>query len=235
MKWHYLSFMGLLMLAGCATMPQELSVAQGTPLAAYSLARQGQEVGKTARWGGVVAKVSNLKTRTQVEIVYAPLDSNGKPSLNDPSPGRFYAYIPGFVDPMSMPTGYYITVIGTVQPAELGKVGDFTYHYPVVSVSNFKLWAPRQQTDVYISHPYWPYWGYPYGYWGDPFFYSPIYYPSYRVKVKTHVVPKPVNPPRQEPPRKEQPKTRPTPVKPVPKPLPPRRQDEPQNRRHQLR
>lgn len=192
--WRNLSLALVVLLAGCASMPDELKVPEGTNLAAYNLAREGQEVGKTARWGGVVTGVTNLKDKTRIEVMFTSLTNSGRPSLDNPSPGRFYAYVDGFVDPVSIPKGYRIALIGTVGQAQKGQVGDFSYTYPVLNVSNFKLWAPQQQVDYYPDRwgPYWgsPF-GYGYGYWGDPFFYHPYYYGPQRARVSGPKVPKP--------------------------------------------
>ncbi|WKE64410.1 Slp family lipoprotein [Gallaecimonas kandeliae] len=205
--WRKLSLMLVVLVTGCASMPDELMVPEGTNLAAYNLARQGQELGKTARWGGLVTGVTNLKDKTRVEVMYTALGSSGKPSLDNPSPGRFYAYLQGFVDPVSIPQGYRIALVGKVMPSEKGKVGDYEYSYPVLAVSNFKLWAPQQETDVYYD-PWWPYWGAPYGYgyWGDPFFYGPPRYFPRRVHTTGPKVPKPdyPNPKQDQPTRKQQ-------------------------------
>ncbi|EKE69116.1 Slp family lipoprotein [Gallaecimonas xiamenensis] len=189
--WRKVSLALVIVLGGCASMPDELAVPEGTQLAAYNLAREGQEVGKTARWGGLVTEVTNLKDKTRVEVVFTALTNSGKPSLENPSPGRFYAYLDGFVDPVSIPQGYRIALVGKVQPSEKGQVGEYQYNYPVMAVQNFKLWAPQQDTDRYYADPWWPYWRYPYGYWGDPFFYNSYYYPRYRVRSTGPKVPKP--------------------------------------------
>ncbi|WP_341503611.1 Slp family lipoprotein [Gallaecimonas sp. GXIMD4217] len=155
-----LTAVALLLLAGCSTIPDELAVPEGQSLAAYSAARQGAEQGKLVRWGGIIAQVDNLKNRTRLEVVYYPLSSSAKPKQDEASPGRFLAYLDGFVDPVVLGQGRRITVVGSLGRQESGRVGEFEYRYPTVQVQRYKLWKEDPDYDVYYVDP-WPYWRYP--------------------------------------------------------------------------
>ncbi len=165
----------ILLLAGCSTIPDELTVAEGQSLAAYSSARQGLEQGKLARWGGVIAKVDNLADSTRLEVVYYPLSSSARPQSDETSPGRFLAYLDGFVDPMILEAGRSITLVGPMRGLESGQVGEFQYQYPTLKVQRFKLWKERVARDVYYMDPWYSPWYGPWPYWRSPYYYGRYY------------------------------------------------------------
>lgn len=71
--------------------------------------------------GGVVANISNQKDRTRVELVNLPIDSAGRPNIHQEPQGRFVAYVPGFLDPITYGEGRLLTLYGTTAPSEQAK------------------------------------------------------------------------------------------------------------------
>ncbi|STL56181.1 putative lipoprotein [Escherichia coli] len=65
-------------------------------------------VGQEARFGGKVVAVQNQQGKTRLEIATVPLDSGARPTLGEPSRGRIYADVNGFLGPGGFPwtTGY---------------------------------------------------------------------------------------------------------------------------------
>ena len=150
----------LLMLAACANVPSRLS---GGPFAAVSphMAQTQDLVGSRVRWGGTIAKVMPGKEETCFEVVGRPLDASARPEEGDKTEGRFIACSGGFYDPEVYARGREITVIGTLQIPQLGKIGEYEYRFPRVSASEIYLWPKIERITNY------PYPGYPY----DSFWY----------------------------------------------------------------
>jgi outer membrane lipoprotein len=142
---------------------------QGPPLAAVR-AQPEAFLQKPVRWGGLIARVDNQRAETTLEIVEQPLDGRGRPVADDESGGRFFARIPGFLDPAIYAVGRSITVVGLLTGTTPGQVGDYRATYPVVTVERHRLWPARRAPEViYVPDPfgYSPFypWGYRRGFW----------------------------------------------------------------------
>lgn len=139
-------FLGLL-LVGCNSFPEKLESASKVELLPFD------EVGDMdleptnyqALWGGVIAKTVNFTDRTQIEIVYFPLNSRGEPQTNKESLGRFRAYVGDFIDPFVYRPGRSVTILGTLGVREKGYVGHYSYDYTVLHSIELHLWANQKQ------------------------------------------------------------------------------------------
>jgi len=174
MRWLAFTFVGAVLLSGCATYPDAVKVAEGTPLVSYQSATQGKVHAGMARWSGVIAKVDNNASNTRLEVVFFPANDSGRPKISDQTAGRFVAYINGFVDPMVYQQGKSVTVLGQLTQPETGLVDKFEYIYPVIQQAVVYLWPKQQESRVDIVEP-WPLWRTPYPYWG--------YGPAIRVRT----------------------------------------------------
>jgi outer membrane lipoprotein len=128
-------------------------------------------VGRAVRWGGVVVRLDNRAQESWLEIVERPLEDSGRPRASDQSGGRFYAMMPGFLDPMIYTQGREVTVLGVVSGANSGKIGEYDYRYLVVKVNAVHLWEVlKPYRPVYYDpfydpwYPLWPWWHRPYYY-----------------------------------------------------------------------
>lgn len=149
-----------LLVSGCATYPEVVRVSDESMLVTYTAATQGKVQQGTARWSGVIAKVQNNASNTRLEIVYFPDSAGGRPQVSDQTPGRFVAYVKGFVDPLVYAAGKQITVLGALAPAEAGKVEQFEYVFPVIQDAAVYLWPKRQERVEVETFPMWdPFWG----------------------------------------------------------------------------
>lgn len=167
-----------MLATGCAMVPDDLSVPDGTNLVSYNKAVTGGDgvVGQKARWGGVIVGVENKNNKTFVEIVNFPLNSYGRPNTNDETIGRFKVEMDGFVDPIHFEEGRAMTFLGEVKRPIAGMVGEQPYMYPVLKGSNFHLW--KESSNTYIQPMFFDYrlgWYSPYYY----SFYRPFYSPFY--------------------------------------------------------
>ena len=186
MRWLSFALVGAVFISGCASYPDAVQVAEGTPLVSYQSATQGKIQQGTARWSGVIAKVENNASNTRLEVVYFPGNDSGRPKVSDQTEGHFVAYINGFVDPMVYQQGKSVTVLGQLAPAETGLVDKFQYVYPVIQQAVVYLWPKQQDTRVDIVDP-WPLWRTPYPYWG--------YGPAIRIRTITPTGEKPAQGP----------------------------------------
>lgn len=127
-------------------------------------------VGQEARFGGKVVAVQNQQGKTRLEIATVPLDSGARPTLGEPSRGRIYADVNGFLDPVDF-RGQLVTVVGPITGAVDGKIGNTPYKFMVMQVTGYKRWHLTQQV-IMPPQPIDPWfyggrgWLYGYGGWG---------------------------------------------------------------------
>jgi outer membrane lipoprotein len=159
--------LSLMMLAGCASYPEQVRIADNVALTSYENAVQQNIDFGTARWSGVIAEISNKANQTRLEVVYFPSGSNGRPAVSDQTKGRFVTYIKGFLDPMVYQRGKSVTVLGDLTRSEVGKVDEYEYRYPVIKDATVYLWPKLEERVEVIDtwpmmrpYPYPYYWGY---------------------------------------------------------------------------
>jgi outer membrane lipoprotein len=158
---------GAIFITGCAAVPEALKVSENTVLSNFSAVRENtnSEQGNLARWGGVIAKVTNNANNSMLEVVHFPLKSSARPKQGDETQGRFRVYFSGLLDPVIYKEGRSITALGSVVTSEEGKIGEHEYTYPVLKASYIHLWKDIQKIDVRITQsPFWytpSYWRYP--------------------------------------------------------------------------
>lgn len=144
----------LLLLAGCASVPQALE-GQFAPIDPGTSVELGA-IGDRVRWGGPIVQVQTLSDRSCFEIVGVRLASDGRPLADDQSAGRFLACRGGFYDPEIFQPGREITVTGVVEGFETRKVGEYDYRYPQLAADVVFLWPERRDVDVVVErYPYW--------------------------------------------------------------------------------
>lgn len=192
------------LMSGCASnVPKSISQpVAGAPTLAAVVADPEVYRGRAVRWGGSIARIENRDNETWLEIVAMRLDAFGEPYREDRSAGRFLARTSGFLDPQIYARDRMVTIAGTLEGAEPGKVGEQSLMLPVVAATDAYLWPRRldRRDDYWCRYGYWgpsPYfryrypglWGpyypgigwrhpgyYPYGFW-DPFW-GPYYGPG---------------------------------------------------------
>jgi outer membrane lipoprotein len=138
-------------------------------------------VGQSVRWGGTILAVRNLPDRSEIELLARPLTDDGEPRADAKPLGRFIAEVSEFVDPAEYSQDRRLTVSGPVREVVVRDIGEYPYHYPVVSASSRYLWPVERwplagPNSVYASGawgwgpPYWPYPGPYYGPYYRPWF-----------------------------------------------------------------
>lgn len=166
------SIIGVLVLAGCANVPESIQVDDNVALSNYQQVSADPEgnVNNIVRWGGVIAKVENLPEATLVEVVHYPLRSYGRPVVSSESIGRFRVYVDGFLDPMVIEQGRSITFTGNIVGSEEGVIGEHEYVFPTLQSQGYHLWKNIDRVEVSSIH-FWPH----HTYWGFGLNYRPFH------------------------------------------------------------
>ena len=134
------------LVSGCAPAPlykvtPNATAVQPTQVSQAPERYQGQRV----LWGGTVVRVENFPDRSVIEILSYPLDSSQRPRIGRKNAnGRFMAVTPGYVEPLSLPPGAPITVLGTLNGTHAGHVGEAPYVFPLVKVEQHHAWTPEE-------------------------------------------------------------------------------------------
>lgn len=166
----------VVMMTGCAVVPDTIKVPEGTELITYTQAvtESNAVMGKPARWGGLIVGVENKPDETYIELVHFPLSDNGKPDKKAQTVGRFKVLVEGFVDPVSFESGRLATFVGSLVEPTAGMVGEQPYLYPTLKADDYHMWRNRSTYDV-SSMSMGPGWG-----WGGGFF-DPWYGPMWGI------------------------------------------------------
>lgn len=134
----------LLLLGGCARqIPQELRQPHISHATVMGARAHVVPIGLRVRWGGVIVKVSNTPKATWVQIIAKPLRHDGRPRRTSESGGRFWARVPGFLDPDVYAPGRKMTVVGIFSGYQKDPIGNYLYNFPVVRTLSTYLWRPR--------------------------------------------------------------------------------------------
>ncbi|WP_312985114.1 Slp family lipoprotein [Atlantibacter sp.] len=167
----WLVALGALALSGCVTIPDAIKGSSEMPQQDLAAVMDAPRlyVGQEARFGGKVVSIQNQQGKTRLEIATVPLDSGARPVLGEPSRGRIYADVNGFLDPVDF-RGQLVTVLGPITGAVDGKVGATSYKFMTMDVTGYKRWHITQQVIMPpqpIDPWFGPYpWRYGYGPWG---------------------------------------------------------------------
>lgn len=165
-------------LSGCVSIPGAIKGSSPTPQQdlVRVMAAPQLYVGQESRFGGKVVNVQNQQGVTRLEIATVPLDSGARPTLGEPSRGRIYADINGFLDPVDF-RGQLVTVVGPISGTVEGKIGSTPYKFLLIKATGYKRWNLTQQVVLppqpmdpwgFGPHP-WRYgYGYGYGGWYNP-------------------------------------------------------------------
>lgn len=157
-KRHFAVIMSVFALAACSSLPSELHANSESVMTDYlTFAQSKGQVVDDVRLGGVIAKTENQKKRTRIEIVNLPIDSSGRPDINQEPQGRFVAYFDGYLEPIAFSQGRLITVVGQAIGQEQGQVGEHPYLFPALDGDGYRLWKIEERVRMYDTSNY----GYP--------------------------------------------------------------------------
>lgn len=133
-------------LSGCASVPDAIKGTTPTPQQDLVRVMNAPQlyVGQEARFGGKVVSVQNQQGKTRLEIATVPLDDAARPELGEPSRGRIFADVNGFIDPVDF-RGHLVTVVGPIVGVVDGKVGNTAYKFMLMNATGYKRWNVVQQ------------------------------------------------------------------------------------------
>jgi len=130
-----LAILGAILLGACATTTPLVDTGP-TPEQVLS----GATTGEAVHWGGQIIRVKNLRDRTLIEVLAHPLDTEGRPQLDQPAQGRFIVERSGFLEPQEYASDRLLEIRGQLNGFTDGRVGDAPYRYPVVVADDLQLW-----------------------------------------------------------------------------------------------
>jgi outer membrane lipoprotein len=157
-------------LIGCShTVSREFRQKVIVPVDFRELVEQGEAYkGERVILGGHVLEVLNEPGGTLLNVLQAPLDSQGKPKSSDLSEGRFLVRTARFLDPEIFSQGRRITVGGRVVGVQTRPTGKGSYQYPVIEAEELHLLPKYVPRPAYPYPYYWHYPWYSYPYWHHP-------------------------------------------------------------------
>ncbi|MDP2180139.1 Slp family lipoprotein [Methylicorpusculum sp.] len=165
MRYSWLFVILLLNLQGCSNLPVALQNPPVPDLTYQDITMQPNgHLNRPVRWGGTILEVRNEEQYTQIEVLYYPLSSSGRPQSNSATEGRFLIQSPRFLDPAVYQKDLDITVAGLFTGESEKRIGNKTLKIPIIQENTLYLW-PKQQPQYY----YWNEFGY------GPY-YSPFYF-----------------------------------------------------------
>jgi outer membrane lipoprotein len=135
----------LLVLSACAPAPIYKPTAANVVVAPGQVAQAPEQYsGHDVIWGGRIVQVNNLADHSEIEILAYPLDSSQRPKLSGNGDGRFIATMPGYVESIDYPPGAPITVAGHLSGNRAGQVGEASYVFPLVGVTQSHIWSAAE-------------------------------------------------------------------------------------------
>lgn len=141
-----LVFICSLLLISCASGPGFSGADINSSLEPHTALQAGKAaLGQTVLWGGRVIQAEPQADSTTLEILAFPLRGNQQPDTGKASQGRFLVVYPGYLEPADYSPDRLITVVGKLEDARDGKVGEAIYRYPVLRADDIYLW-PQQTT-----------------------------------------------------------------------------------------
>ncbi|MBH0201768.1 MAG: Slp family lipoprotein [Nitrospira sp.] len=150
------------MISGCASNETPTGAAPtAPPQISYAQVQEapGSYNGQPVTFGGKVLGARRLKEGTRIEILQLALDSALQPTMDlSKSQGRFIAMQKQFLDPATIPPGTFVTVTGEMAGSVTLPLDETEYTYPLITITNLRVWAPRIRRPIGPG-PYWgPYW-----------------------------------------------------------------------------
>lgn len=175
-----------LLLDACSNLPLAI---KNPPLFDISYTQAIQDIAKyrnaPVRWGGVIIDVENEQNFSLVQVLYYPLNGDGRPQTDQSNEGRFLIKSPEFLDPAVYTKNTEITVAGVLIGDLERTIGKKAMRLPLVLATTLYRWPVYVYDNYYDSfgYGYNPYYGgYPY-YWGN--YYWPSSSPFMRPPLRT--------------------------------------------------
>ena len=165
----------LVIFSGCAlTGDQADTPPSDAPQIGYAQVKATPESynGQPVTFGGKVLGARRLKEGTRIEILQLPLTASLQPTMDlSKSQGRFVALQKEFLDPATVPPGTFLTVTGEMAGTVTLPLDETEYTYPLVRITNLRVWTEDDQQPPRIRRPFGSYWDPYWSPYGHPWFY----------------------------------------------------------------
>lgn len=167
-----------LLLSACTGLPPAIVNAPAMQLSYNQVSHDiNRYQNAPVRWGGVIIDVENEAQSSLMQVVFYPLDYNGRPQLHKGGEGRFVVKSPEFLDPAVYTKDKEITVAGVIAGNIERIVGKRIIQVPLISTTAIHIWPTYSSRYDYPYYGPYPYFGYP-GYY--PYYPRGFYGPYYR-------------------------------------------------------
>jgi len=159
MKCYFLLL--CLLLVGCSSLPPTIENPPAIDLAySYAIQDPARYKNVPVRWGGLIAEVETEQNESFLQVLLYPLNSYGRPLLDEQPQGRFVVKSTKFLDPLVYAKNSEITVAGSLSGNINRTIGKKVMSLPLVLSTTLYLWP------VYDVNNYYGYGGYGYGGYG---------------------------------------------------------------------
>jgi outer membrane lipoprotein len=148
MRFFVLVVAVLACAAGCTPPISRPSLNLVDPSVSFADLRQNPESyrGRILLLGGAIAAVRALPGGgSDLEMVQFSTDKVGRITATNTSGGRFIARDGVFRDPAIYRAGRLMTLVGKVEGARRGRLGDVDYLYPELTVVELHLWPEDER------------------------------------------------------------------------------------------
>jgi len=141
------------LLSACAVTPpfKEESLAGINRSLTPTQAVRDETRNEQVLWGGVIIDAKNMHDHTDFTVLSFPLNKSQQPDTDKKPGDRFIARYNGYLETMVYEPGRRLTLIGTLQGVEDGKVGDAPYRFPVLKVNKLYLWPLDSDSKVHFG------------------------------------------------------------------------------------
>jgi outer membrane lipoprotein len=190
-----------LLLSACSNLPRNI---ENTPSIDISYSQAMQNINShkntVVRWGGVIIDVENKQYQSFIQVLLYPLNSYGRPQIDQSSGGRFIIQSSTFLDPIVYTKDTEVTVFGPLAGDTERTVDKRILKLPVVLSQTIFMWPKYEPSNYYNSYggfggfggyggfgSYGGYYGGMRGGWGGYPYYGGSYYsPSYGPHHRHH-------------------------------------------------
>jgi outer membrane lipoprotein len=150
---HYIVAFMLVALSACATTPpypeEALHAVDRTMTPEQAVQETARDV--QVLWGGVIIKAANTADHTDFTVLFYPLDKSQRPDMDQKPRSRFIVRYPGYLETMVYAPGREVTILGSLQGVEEGKVGDAPYTFSVLKADKVYLWPIDDDSRVHFG------------------------------------------------------------------------------------
>jgi outer membrane lipoprotein len=135
-------------LVGCATTPKfqtagvDKNITPSSPTSEILAVKD-----RRVQWGGTIVGTTNLRDKTQIEVLGYPLEESGRPDTDAAALRRFLVLYNGYLESVDYAPGRLLTAVGSIAEAREGKVGGSDYLYPVIAAEQLYLWPGQRYYD----------------------------------------------------------------------------------------